>query len=544
MSSVLEQVQALRARGAADEALALALSVWHQTRHPVVADVVDLLSDEALAHFSPPRARSHDAFQQAWLEVSREKGVVVTGWLAQTLTERLKVEGDHFGVLRPDYTQTKYAAYFLRLEALRVRPADPRLASALMGILEDPEYVVWDPSRTLPIYAPVVQLLVQQSDVRVLERLSRLAQTPTARKAVLRQVIAELIAPLQEALRRVEVSVLPDEAAWRALLPAPEAPTRAASETELLEQVLRAPRDDGPRLVYADALLERGDPRGEYVTLELTQGRTEAQTRRAAGLLKQHRAEWLGPLHQVLTHVSFERGFLATAELAQNAAAAPATWEAAVHDVRLGTLRSLRQGRGNGRHLTAFLEGGALRSLETCELPAYGAMKALVPLAATLTHLHLPRVGALKHLEALAELPLPKLSGLTARLQASQVGDFLDHARAMLGRLQELEVTMARWGDGLTAEIFARWPQLGLTRLRTVVAEEALAHQLERGPHGVTYTFTPWVEDEALQVLRVLPPEVRHLRLTFARERAPRNLERFEEAALALGATFTVDEAP
>src|SRR4051812_39840541 len=36
-------------------------------------------------------------------------------------------------------------------------------------------------------------------------------------------------------------------------------------EPSVLRAVLDRPDDDGPRLVYADWLLERGDPRGEYI---------------------------------------------------------------------------------------------------------------------------------------------------------------------------------------------------------------------------------------------------------------------------------------
>jgi uncharacterized protein (TIGR02996 family) len=40
------------------------------------------------------------------------------------------------------------------------------------------------------------------------------------------------------------------------------------AEAALLAAVRAAPDDDGPKLVYADWLIERGDPRGELVALE------------------------------------------------------------------------------------------------------------------------------------------------------------------------------------------------------------------------------------------------------------------------------------
>lgn len=43
----------------------------------------------------------------------------------------------------------------------------------------------------------------------------------------------------------------------------------------LLQAVLDAPADDEPRLVYADRLIERGDPRGELIVVQCTLARLE-----------------------------------------------------------------------------------------------------------------------------------------------------------------------------------------------------------------------------------------------------------------------------
>jgi uncharacterized protein (TIGR02996 family) len=42
-------------------------------------------------------------------------------------------------------------------------------------------------------------------------------------------------------------------------------------KAELLEDILAAPADDGPRLVYADHLMEEGDPRGEFIRVQCLQ---------------------------------------------------------------------------------------------------------------------------------------------------------------------------------------------------------------------------------------------------------------------------------
>ena len=62
---------------------------------------------------------------------------------------------------------------------------------------------------------------------------------------------------------------------------APRSVRRAANragETELLAEIYAAPDDDAPRLVYADWLQERGDPRGEFIALQLERARGKARS--------------------------------------------------------------------------------------------------------------------------------------------------------------------------------------------------------------------------------------------------------------------------
>lgn len=104
------------------------------------------------------------------------------------------------------------------------------------------------------------------------------------------------------------------------------AATASAVEQEgakLLADVLAAPHDDAPRVVYADWLLERRDPRGEFITLQMERARVEARggkvSRESAArerrLLSKHWRDWLGDARVWLKQDSctFERGFLATA---------------------------------------------------------------------------------------------------------------------------------------------------------------------------------------------------------------------------------------
>ena len=83
-------------------------------------------------------------------------------------------------------------------------------------------------------------------------------------------------------------------------------------EPEQLAAIAAHPDDDGPRLVYADALLERQDPRGEFIAVQCEAARLPATDPRrnelivrSTQLLEAHRAAW-SPLG---LDWQFERGF-------------------------------------------------------------------------------------------------------------------------------------------------------------------------------------------------------------------------------------------
>jgi uncharacterized protein (TIGR02996 family) len=89
---------------------------------------------------------------------------------------------------------------------------------------------------------------------------------------------------------------------------------------ELFAAIYANPDDDAPRHVLADHLSDRGDPRGEFISLQLARGRKRIGLARELELLQAHAAEWLGPLAPVIDvpHSRFERGFLAQAAIARN----------------------------------------------------------------------------------------------------------------------------------------------------------------------------------------------------------------------------------
>ena len=86
----------------------------------------------------------------------------------------------------------------------------------------------------------------------------------------------------------------------------------------LYRAVFAAPADDGPRLVLADALQEQGDPRGEFISLQLQTPRSQRSERRMQKLLERHRSQFLRRLGSAVmpdANQRWERGFLTEASV-------------------------------------------------------------------------------------------------------------------------------------------------------------------------------------------------------------------------------------
>jgi uncharacterized protein (TIGR02996 family) len=89
------------------------------------------------------------------------------------------------------------------------------------------------------------------------------------------------------------------------------------NEEAFVQEIAQHPDDDTPRLIYADWLEERGDPRGEFIRVQVALARAVVDDPRRPELelrekelLQQHRAEWLGPLAMHRGRCVFQRGFL------------------------------------------------------------------------------------------------------------------------------------------------------------------------------------------------------------------------------------------
>jgi uncharacterized protein (TIGR02996 family) len=93
----------------------------------------------------------------------------------------------------------------------------------------------------------------------------------------------------------------------------------APDEAAFLDRVCADPDDDAPRLIFADWLDERGDPRGEFIRVQLALAqlsvgdpRRTALGDREAGLLARFHKAWSDPLRGIAGWAEFRRGFVET----------------------------------------------------------------------------------------------------------------------------------------------------------------------------------------------------------------------------------------
>jgi uncharacterized protein (TIGR02996 family) len=83
-----------------------------------------------------------------------------------------------------------------------------------------------------------------------------------------------------------------------------------SEQAAFLAAVLAAPEDDLPRLIYADWLEEHGDPRGEFIRLQVAAHYGDVTAGRAAAALeREFGREWAGPLASWAYQVGYSRGF-------------------------------------------------------------------------------------------------------------------------------------------------------------------------------------------------------------------------------------------
>ncbi|MDX2010803.1 MAG: TIGR02996 domain-containing protein [Myxococcaceae bacterium] len=279
------------------KALGPLLARWKDERAPELAELIERVSSQ----LQPPKSWNLKAADAAAFDLLA---------LLSTLTDG------------------KFADSLSRIQKLETLPPDPRVAAALTRLLVTPPFTA---QSSREFWSSLFdQLSDRHADPRTLEALRPIAKDyqatfgRTKMGEALERRVQALVKTLSERFPTLPHADVTKELA---LLPAAKAasmPAKAKSGQSLealLAAVYERPDDDGVREVYADALLEAGDPRGEFMTLQLRRARGEtlspAEVRQEAALQKKHVKAWLGPLYDVLqtTHLEFRRGFLDSARI-------------------------------------------------------------------------------------------------------------------------------------------------------------------------------------------------------------------------------------
>lgn len=269
-----------------EELLPRLLKAWPRVRHPRLGDAIDGLT--ALLEARPPLpATKKRADLDAWT--------------------KLEARGDvnDFPRLMAAARGGQQADVLRQAEALASRD-DARFATGLLTLLEDPPYAG---VASRPLLTALIKLLLATKDKRAAEPAWELASryigivnSSTGALVVER---LEALASSLDALPEPDLEGVALELCELAEQLAPprrrlQRPKSSANFDALFELVTQSPDDDGPRRVLADALLESGDGRGEFIRKQLD-GQPTDDTQADV-------ARWLQPL-KMAGAVTCERGF-------------------------------------------------------------------------------------------------------------------------------------------------------------------------------------------------------------------------------------------
>jgi uncharacterized protein (TIGR02996 family) len=278
--TMLDRARISIERGELSIALPILIAQWREVRAPELGELIDRIDDRV-------NATPFEGSTSNWLAAAVDADELVRGRLLRAI---------------PKHTLDDTATM---LEAATVWD-DPRLTKILRGLLVE---LPWTGRRSRDGWRRIFRAIYQHDDPRLPEFACALPPTWTVGADMQRFLTDELA----NAIHPMTVVELPEAEALLALLGERDKPGPIETEEDLLARIYERPEDDAPRAVYADWLLERDNPRGEFISLQLRAAKDEAAAKREAALLKKHHKAWLGPLDPVVRDVKFRRGFPAVA---------------------------------------------------------------------------------------------------------------------------------------------------------------------------------------------------------------------------------------
>jgi uncharacterized protein (TIGR02996 family) len=299
--------------------LELLLATWRTHRGSELSALAHRASTIAARGRDAITGTNHLELQASWLAVEAKRDPVDLDRLLATLTAG------------------RCEQAIARLAKLAKRPIDPRTLEKIVVIVEaDPKLrrgetslVPFTSKPNRPFWNDLLALLAEQGDATIVARLRVVAarETETQFEEWLSASLVKMLPTLDgRAPTPLDAAAQDAIAAIAKQIDRDESTAQPSADTgdSLFSAVWAAPDDDAPRHVLADFLSERGDPRGEFIALQLARhGGTldAAGKKREKELLKRHKKQWLGPIAPLIQphNMRFERGFLVTCQLEPNA---------------------------------------------------------------------------------------------------------------------------------------------------------------------------------------------------------------------------------
>lgn len=445
-----------------------------------------------------PRA----ALQEAWLALAKTRAPDALPLLLSRLTDGPAT----------DVTQ--------RLVSLIDFPTDARIADAAVALIDRP-IVRFDASTAL--FSVIALALLAHADV-------------SHRQAAI--TLAEAL-PSFAWLERLFPTTAPHPRSTKTASGA-----GPSSEHDFLTWLAEAPAELTRRQAFADWLLERGLPRGEFMALQLADRElTPKERTRVRALQKKHEKEWLRGFSKSLIKGSavFTKGVLSSIDLS--------TWGPqgnvpSPEEPQLATLERLGTHGGRSESLEHLLQSRWLRSLRDLTVPAV-MLPTIPPVVldqldalGVHTQWNPPEFTVAAASKSIESMSLPRLR------RVSLFGDLRgEQARVVsstswVRRLHTLVV------ESLSAEIwFSSCRELGLTELEVrEPAHLAAAHwRFTRGPQAWRlHVVLPDAKDagSVLETLGRLEPA---LRASTTMLLPPEVSEEVRRALLAYGVTLERD---
>jgi uncharacterized protein (TIGR02996 family) len=410
IGSVLEPALKALEEGREADALRLLLEAWRASKAPAIASAIDALSKRIDAMRNLVRPAPVKLDDKQWMPLAAKGDPVDVGLLLSTFLTHRSVEAAK------------------RLEKLAAIAPDPRVSAAIAGWIATPPYQA---RTTVPFWKKAFERLIALDDPATIPPLTAaragfektLASSEWARTWFGKQVDHALEtlharwprtpsvgeADSMHLLKILGRATSPVEGTARA---ASLVTDREKKNRDFLEKIYADPADDALRQVYADWLVEQGNPRGEFINLQFQRLRDgKGKPGRERTLLDEHWREWLDGVQFQKKELLFERGFVESGSLNGVLPASPA-W---------ATVKSVIVESPWTPPIGELLSSPLLRSLETVRgVGADGIVPATSPIRATRVAFRsarlwpalreaVERLPNLRHLELLhlGSIPIP-----------------------------------------------------------------------------------------------------------------------------------------